>query len=454
MENNDSWKMPSLTVRKINYVIGGLAILVSVLLLFIPGQVSAAYQHMLNVTEDYLAWRDVARNMPAASDYLTEQVHYFVVTGDRTYLDNYMEEVNVTKRREKALNILKREVKEKEIGDAWSQMSAAMQKSQELMNLEYRAFRLGAEGFGFRPEDLPDEVTNISLSESQEMMDAQEKIGEARNLVFSSQYYQEKNAISLDMEQCINSLLTNREERQTIAAQEVHTLLVRQKTLVCILACIVLMVIISTIFLIVEPLRKGALYIKEEKPFPVKGAGELRFLAQTYNRIYTANQDNRKQLAYDAKHDRLTNVLNRRGYDQLLEVANLRYCALLLVDVDKFKGINDTYGHKVGDKVLIKVARCLTEHFRAEDAICRIGGDEFAVLVTQVGTEYWPQIKDKITHINELLQNPTDGLPKVSISVGCAFGNSWKTTGALDKDADLALYQVKENGRCGCAYYN
>ena len=123
------------------------------------------------------------------------------------------------------------------------------------------------------------------------------------------------------------------------------------------------------------------------------------------------------------------------------------------MDVDKFKIVNDTYGHSVGDRVLIQVAETLRKHFREEDAVCRIGGDEFAVFAWQAGAERKAQIKESVDRVNEELLHPGDGLPAVSISVGCAFGNENPAGTPLEKNADRALYRVKENGRCGCAFY-
>ena len=125
--------------------------------------------------------------------------------------------------------------------------------------------------------------------------------------------------------------------------------------------------------------------------------------------------------------------------------------AFLIIDVDKFKLVNDNFGHEVGDLVLKKVAKLLQESFRATDYPARIGGDEFAVILTDMTVEMQPVIEGKIQKMNEILMNPEDGLPQVSLSVGGAFSEKGFTED-LYKRADVALYEVKEHGRCGCRF--
>ena len=127
--------------------------------------------------------------------------------------------------------------------------------------------------------------------------------------------------------------------------------------------------------------------------------------------------------------------------------------ALLIVDVDKFKQINDGYGHEAGDHVLKKVAALLADSFRSTDYPARIGGDEFAVILTDLSANPKELVQTKIRNMNELLKNPNDDLPPVSLSVGGAYSEIGFTDD-LYKKADAALYQVKEHGRCGCRFFD
>ena len=102
--------------------------------------------------------------------------------------------------------------------------------------------------------------------------------------------------------------------------------------------------------------------------------------------------------------------------------------------------------------MLKKVAGFLKDEFRATDYPARIGGDEFAVILTGMTEEMGAVVMRKIGKINESLLHPDDGLPQVSLSVGGAFSEQGFTDD-LYKMADAALYVVKENGRCGCRFY-
>ena len=163
-----------------------------------------------------------------------------------------------------------------------------------------------------------------------------------------------------------------------------------------------------------------------------------------------------KLMKYEAEHDALTGVLNRGGFDQILNssIKEKRDFALILIDIDEFKDVNDNYGHAVGDIVLKKISKMLGEQFRSLDYICRIGGDEFAVIMMDVRKDFGNKIINKIDEINELLSSSTNDIPLVSLSVGTAFMDKGSSSDSLFKDADNALYYVKKHGKKGCHIYS
>ena len=146
-------------------------------------------------------------------------------------------------------------------------------------------------------------------------------------------------------------------------------------------------------------------------------------------------------------------LLNRRSFDQILSLyeKDRSSFALILADVDVFKQINDTYGHDTGDRILKRVAALLHTTFRSTDYVCRIGGDEFAVIMVDMSRELYYTITNKIAEINGLLAVPEDGLPAVSLSAGVAFSDENGFCGSLFRAADSALYTAKAHGRCGCS---
>ena len=160
-----------------------------------------------------------------------------------------------------------------------------------------------------------------------------------------------------------------------------------------------------------------------------------------------------KQILRDAEMDFLTQLANRRYIDQ----AFLRFTppegvtgtlGLLLIDVDFFKRINDTYGHQEGDLVLKQVASCISAIIRGGDIAGRYGGDEFIVLLPTADVHaiaaVAKRLQDKI-HADDMLT-----ARNVTLSIGCASQTSTQTTydsKQLLKQADDALYHAKENGR-------
>ena len=215
-----------------------------------------------------------------------------------------------------------------------------------------------------------------------------------------------------------------------------------------------IIIFILILLLIIRPLQIYIRCIREDRMMEITGSYEFKYLALTYNDIYEVNTANEAMLRYQAEHDPLTGIINRGAFEQLKELLRIRPIplALLIVDVDKFKQVNDGYGHETGDKVLKKVAELLQEGFRATDYPARIGGDEFAVILTNMTEKQSQVIERKIGEMNDALTHPQDGLPVVSLSVGAAFSEQGFTDD-LYRRADLALYEVKEHGRCGCRFY-
>lgn len=162
-----------------------------------------------------------------------------------------------------------------------------------------------------------------------------------------------------------------------------------------------------------------------------------------------------EQLERLAHEDALTGLGNRRRFNEQLntELARSRRtdrpCAVLLIDVDNFKRVNDSYGHLTGDRVLRRVADALQSRMRASDAIARLGGDEFAAILPETDLERAQRAAGQIVEAvrGELSEDPD--LPDVTVSVGVATfeGESDVTSEHLLERADLALYEAKAAGR-------
>ena len=162
-----------------------------------------------------------------------------------------------------------------------------------------------------------------------------------------------------------------------------------------------------------------------------------------------------QRLQYLAEHDHLTGLLNRRRFEEELsrELARASRAqtsgAVLSVDLDGFKAINDSAGHAAGDAVLREVARTLSRNLRETDIVARLGGDEFAILLPNTGPE---PARKTAEHLLEALHSATvlvDGTPlRPTASVGVAlFDDESGRPEELIVDADLAMYAAKSQGR-------
>jgi diguanylate cyclase (GGDEF)-like protein len=162
------------------------------------------------------------------------------------------------------------------------------------------------------------------------------------------------------------------------------------------------------------------------------------------------------RMSWMARHDFLTGLANRHQFTDRLEAelnrsAGTRKVALLLLDLDGFKQVNDRFGHDVGDELSVATARRLREVVGAYGLVARLGGDEFTVILPRLASEGW---------LEELLERLLDSLAEpvairgVQISARASIGvaiypEDDATVSQLLKDADLALYAAKGRGR-GC----
>ena len=171
----------------------------------------------------------------------------------------------------------------------------------------------------------------------------------------------------------------------------------------------------------------------------------------------TARKQAELRLAWLAEHDPLTGLSNRRRFEKELEqaiAASKRYQhsgALLFFDLDQFKYVNDTSGHRAGDQLLQSLGESLPTLLREVDVIGRLGGDEFAVILSRANADEAIQVAKKIlAHIRGTEFSSGERIHKVTASIGIAlFPEHGSDVEDLLARADLAMYQVKDTGRGG-----
>ena len=166
------------------------------------------------------------------------------------------------------------------------------------------------------------------------------------------------------------------------------------------------------------------------------------------------NARTRAELRELGRRDPLTGVLNRRGFNELLSRSlaastDESPAALLLLDIDDFKNVNDSHGHPCGDALLCHVARALEEATRSQDCVCRLGGDEFGIVLTRADAEAARLIARRIEEA--LIERPMfhgDEPIMVTASTGVASTSDMAPDAeSLLREADRALYQTKNKHR-------
>jgi diguanylate cyclase (GGDEF)-like protein len=202
-----------------------------------------------------------------------------------------------------------------------------------------------------------------------------------------------------------------------------------------------------------SPERRLHEHAEAEAPARLPRSTAMRLAAEVerLERELAAARAQMSALEARADIDPLTDVLNRRGFERELK-RSLAYvkrhgtgAALVYVDLDDFKSVNDRIGHLAGDAVLAQVAERLRNSIRSVDVGCRVGGDEFAVIMPESTAEDATQLFQRMHDSVATVSVPGGG--RVRISAGIAELRHGETAAGLFERADSALYQAKDLGK-------
>jgi len=211
---------------------------------------------------------------------------------------------------------------------------------------------------------------------------------------------------------------------------------------------------------------KAPFYDKEGNIIGTVGAGrditDLKNAQLQLEKSFKTLKEQQEMLSYQATHDTLTNLPNRILFHDRLK-QSLKYAdkyhqslAILFIDLDNFKDVNDLLGHTVGDKVLLEATKRLTELVDSPDSIARLGGDEFSIILNDITTKH--QVEEKINTYMDAMKEAfiiDNNFLHISMSIGISMypedGNNIST---LLQFADVAMYQAKINGKHTYSFYN
>lgn len=457
MKEHGKRSVKGIKISVMNIIMIVVSCILYVILIMATVSVSGSTDVLVKSLDDYISCEENASLLMSGSDYLSEQVRLYIVTHDVTYVDAYFMEAYVTKRRDQAM----KKLEEFDISEeAYEYLKSALENSNHLMNQEVYAIKLVSLAVGDDMNKYPD-IMSFSISQEDHELNSDEKIEKARSIVFGADYQDAKESIQKNTASCLRNIVGETMLQEQNSVSELRRTVYNQQMIVSILFLEDIVTFILIIILVAKPLRIYSKNIREEKKLELVGSYEFKHLAVTYNHIYELNaaskamlQHQTDMLRHQAEHDPLTGIINRGAFNRLMNMLknHNKPMALMIIDVDKFKQINDGYGHEMGDRVLKKIANLLKDSFRNTDFPARIGGDEFSVIVTDITIDLKSVIIKKVNAINTVLMNPIDDLAKTSLSVGVAFSERGFAED-LYRKADMALYDIKEHGRCGCRFY-
>ena len=437
-------KENGIRLRWVHIIIIIFTAVISFFMLYETFRFSAAFEDVTGATDEYIELQKDADGLMNASDYLTQEVQDFTVTAEKIHLIHYFEEAEETKRREKAIEKMKDITGE---GTAYKFLHNAMNESLDLMQTEYYAMKLIT--IACEIEYIPDEVEKVELTKQDAALSNSEKIKLAQRMVHDTTYHRKKEVIRTNMESCLVELEKQTHIIQNEANEKLETRLNAIRVIIFIQLAIIIVILIMTSVLVILPMLRGVYSIKKDEKLPVKGAYEFRYLAKTYNSMYEAFKKSIASLNYEASHDKLTGLYNRRKLEELMnervERARLgRGFAAIMMDVDNFKRINDTLGHSTGDIALAETARLLKRSVRSGDAVARFGGDEFFVLLDIEDASELEEVVARIAEEEETFTKE-DHAYKLALSKGYDVFDpeKFETVQAFEEHLDALMYENK-----------
>lgn len=243
------------------------------------------------------------------------------------------------------------------------------------------------------------------------------------------------------------------------AVDRMHTLMIRATIVTMLVLSVVLLLLLRHLF---RPLTTAAQQVRDMvdgklsmRPLPVKRHDEVGDLTAGFNNLLAKLQEREAALARLAHHDPLTGLPNRTAFLERLEQAvalarrHHSQLALLFIDLDRFKPVNDSLGHDAGDQLLQEVALRLRSSVRQSDVVGRIGGDEFLVLLSDVDSrESVTRVAQKCIEAMAAPFRLGDSSVHIGASVGIAlFPDHGASSTELITRADAAMYDAKNEGR-------
>ena len=426
---DDSDRSGSKKSKSLNLLSSFLIVLTAVVFVFIiliSYAVNKNFGRLKTSLNRYIVSSQSFEMIKSSSNELTELVRLFVINHDERFALSYVDIIENNRSQKSALENLRSVYPENDT--AFDRLELAISQADNLIELELYDMRLCYEAIGKTENEIPELIRNIRLSDEDKKL-SKEKMQElAVKKIFGNGYLIYKLRVDESCFVTVKIISNEIKNELDLNSESLARNLDRLRIL------ILLLLVINALSMI--------------------GLREFKTISSSYRKIYELDRRRAHILLKNAEYDALTGILNRRAYEEICQSSREQRMsiALLLIDMDNFKKINDTYGHAGGDAALKALAEILKDTFRNGDYVARIGGDEFAAVLTDFKPEGFRIVTEKISFINEQLSR-IENIRDVSVSVGIAFAAEGYSE-ELYKQADKALYAVKSSGKNSCRVYD
>lgn len=441
MEEKGNRKYKAISIRTFGIIMIVVACIMAFILQFSIHNVMEASNKTQESTNVYIDGELALLATKSDSDSMIERIRSFVSTGNKEFLDDYISNLKDNEARSKSFEETTQKLNNT---TSYTHLLSAMERIDEMIKLEMHSLKLAMSGYGINESEYSGILDLPELTDEEKKLTDAEKISKANDLLLNDEYQKIRSSFVREIDFCLKELTEittrSREENYRI----ITNLQNRQRIEVTLSLVLVILDVVTFWIFIVRPLIRNTRHIDQGELLEVKGLEEVRIMADAYNRMYERVEKDKEKLSYEASHDSLTGLLNRNAYNfHLNGLEDYDFCFILL-DVDDFKGFNDTFGHDMGDRVLQKISRVLLSNVRSEDLVFRLGGDEFAIVLQGARKDNIDVIESKMEKIrNDLLQKD-EKTPEIKISLGATFSSGQLDIDRIYKEADIALYRAKE----------
>ena len=446
--NNEQGKKRGVRLSRVNVLLIFLGLVIALFMVFSMYETNRSFNQIVNMTESYLSSQQTAGMLSNIANGMSEQCAAFLRTGEPDCVHVYAGQLSAINAQFKANETMQ---SSDESRDEF--LAKAIEAFRAMNETEIRAMRLMADTLPMGMAAYPLLIQQTKLSPEDEALTAEEKKTLAEKLIDSAEYRLNKEALTAAVDDSHRVASEQGKNRAAQTSAEVRKVMRRQKLLIFLFILIAVIALLINRFLIISPIQRSVDKLDKREPLPVLGSYEVRHLANVYNEVLKDNAEKTEALSYAATHDALTGLYNRADFDKVYSTCANDRIGIIIIDVDHFKQFNDEFGHGVGDHVLKIVAAKLMEHFRSEDHVSRIGGDEFCIIIPGTKQEQAETIVEKIYEINRELQDNPDGLPSITLSAGLAFWDRPDPGESLLRDADSMLLSLKKTRTDCCAVY-